>query len=123
MGLTTNVVLIGALFAAGIVLIPANNSGISAYLATVTPLHLQARVNAAGGVLSLGLAPLAPPTAGALIATVGGPVSMLIGSALLLVSLTPLIINRKVRGLGRPATWRPSALNADPPAEGDATAK
>lgn len=53
MRLTTNVVLIGALFAAGVV--PANSSGICSYIATVTPLKLQARVNAAGGVLSLGL--------------------------------------------------------------------
>lgn len=113
MGLTTNVVLIGALFAVGIVLVPANNSGISAFVATATPLNLQARVNAAAGVLSLGPAPLAPPLAGALIATVGGPTSMLIGSALLLVSLTPLIVNREVRSLGKPATWREPAVGND----------
>lgn len=115
MGLTTNVVLIGALFAVGIVLVPANNSGISAYIATVTPLNLQARVNAAGGVLSLGLSPLAPPAAGVLIATVGGPWSMLIGSAFLLISLVPLIINREVRNLGKPVTWRkPTQTHGDP---------
>lgn len=117
-GLTTNVILIGALFAVGIVLIPANNSGISAYVATVTPLHLQARVNAAAGVLSLGLAPLAPPIAGALITIVGGTGSMLIGSVFLLASLTPLITNREVRGLGKPATWRkPAPLRGNPAAE------
>lgn len=124
MGLTTNVVLIGALFTGGIVLIPANNSGISAYLATVTPPHLQARVNAAGGALSLGPAPLAPPIAGALITTVGGPASMLIGSGLLVASLTPLVINREVRGLGKPAAWRtPASLNAGPTADADTTTK
>jgi MFS family permease len=105
MGLTTNVVVIGALFAAGIVLLPANNSGISAYIATVTPPELQARVNAAAGVLSLGPAPLAPPLAGALIAAVGGPGSMLVGSALLVVSLLPLVVNHEVRSLGKPTAW------------------
>lgn len=116
MGLTTNVILIGALFATGIVLVPANNSGISAYIATVTPLNLQARLNAAAGVISLGLAPLAPPVAGALIATVGGPGSMLIGSVFLLTSLVPLIINHEVRDLDKPATWRKPAQTDDDPA-------
>lgn len=115
-GLTTNVVAIGALFAAGFVLIPANNSGLSAYVATITPPHLQARVNAAAGLISRGLAPLAPPVAGVLIAVAGGPISMLIGSTFLLASLAPLIINREVRELAKPATWRKPTPTKDAPA-------
>lgn len=112
MGLTTNVVLIGALFAAGIVLLPANNAGISAFIASVTPAHLQARVNAAGGVFSLGLAPLAPPAAGLSVAAAGGPASMFIGSALLVASLAPLAASRDVRELSKPAHWPTTALSS-----------
>ena len=112
MGLTTDVVLIGALFAAGIVLLPANNAGISAFIASVTPTHLQARVNAAGGVFSLGLAPLAPPAAGLSVAAAGGPASMFIGSALLVASLAPLAASRDVRELSKPAHWPTTALSS-----------
>ena len=108
MGFTLNVIVTGALFAAGFVLLPANNAGISAYIANVTPQHLQARVNAAGGVVSLGLAPLAPPVAGVLIVAWGDVGSMLAGSAFLLISLVPLLSNREVVSLGRPDTWRPA---------------
>ncbi|MBY4012763.1 hypothetical protein [Rhodococcoides fascians] len=109
MALTKNVVLIGALIAASIVLLPANNAGISACIASVTPAHLQARVNAAGGVLSLGLAPLAPPAAGLSIPAAGGQASMFIGSALLIASLAPLAASRDVRELSKPAHWPTTA--------------
>ncbi|MGF0312264.1 hypothetical protein [Rhodococcus sp. IEGM1428] len=75
----------------------------------MTPAHLQARVNAAGGVLSLGLAPLAPPAAGLSIAAAGGAVSMFIGSTLLVASLAPLAASRDVRGLSEPAHWPTTA--------------
>ena len=109
MALTKNLVLIGALIAASIVLLPANNAGISACIASVTPAHLQARVNAAGGVLSLGLAPLAPPAAGLSIPAAGGQASMFIGSALLIASLAPLAASRDVRELSKPAHWPTTA--------------
>ncbi|MBO1754943.1 MFS transporter [Allobranchiibius sp. CTAmp26] len=106
MGLTTNVIVTGALFAGGFLLLPANNSGISAYISNVTPPHLQARMNAAAGVIALGLAPLAPPVAGVLIVALGDVGCMLAGSVFLLISLAPLLTNREVVTLGRPDTWQ-----------------
>lgn len=106
MGLSTNVIVTGALFAAGFLLLPANNSAISAYISNVTPQHMQARVNAAAGVFALGFAPLAPPVAGILIVALGDVGSMLAGSAFLFLSLVPLLTNREVLTLGRPDTWR-----------------
>ncbi|NYJ73068.1 MFS transporter [Allobranchiibius huperziae] len=108
MGLTINVVVTGALFAAGFLLLPANNSAISAYISNATPQHLQARVNAASGLVALGFAPLAPPVAGVLIIALGDVGSMLAGSVFLFLSLVPLLTDREVVALGRPDTWRPA---------------
>ena len=109
MAWTTNVTVIGALLAAGIFLLPANNSGISAYLVTIVPDRLQGRVNAAGGFVAEGVVPLAPALAGLLVGTVGGETATIIGAVLLATSLVPLLASSAIRGLGRPVEWQPSS--------------
>jgi MFS family permease len=102
---TTNVAVIGALLAVGFFLLPANNSGISAYMVSVTPDRLQARVNAAGGFIVGAVLPAAPALAGFLVGSVGGAASTLIGAALVAASLAPLLSSSAVRRLGRPDQW------------------
>lgn len=109
MAWTTNVAIIGGLLAVGFFLLPANNSGISAYLVSVTPDRLQGRVNAAGGFIANGIQPIAPTIAGALVGAAGGRTATIIGAACVAGSLLPLLSSRAIRGLGRPDSW-----NADP---------
>ncbi|HEY2273262.1 MAG TPA: MFS transporter [Jatrophihabitantaceae bacterium] len=106
MAATTNVFVIGTLFALVTLLLPANNSGISAYLSTATPDRLQARMHSAAGFIANGLSPLAPALAGIFIGTLGGSTAVLIGAAVSAASLVPLLVTREVRTLGRPATWQ-----------------
>jgi hypothetical protein len=105
MAWTTNVAIIGGLLAVGMFLLPATNSGISAYLVTIVPDRLQGRVNAAGGFIAEGVVPLAPALAGLLVGSIGGETATIIGAVLLMASLVPLVVSREIRGLGRPATW------------------
>lgn len=102
---TTDVVVIGALLAIGTFLLPANNAGIGAYLAFVTPDEMQGRMSSAAGFVSEGLTPLAPVVAGALLATIGGTTGTLVGAALVAGSVVPLVFEPSVRGLGRPDEW------------------
>jgi MFS family permease len=112
MAATTNVVVIGALLGLATLLLPANNSAISAYLAAVTPDHFQARMNAAAGLIASGMLPLAPVLAGGLIGVIGGGGAVLIGAALSALSLVPLLVTREVRTLGPPDTWQPASDEA-----------
>lgn len=105
MAWTTNVVYIGMLSAASVFLMPANNSGISAFMVSETPDHLQARVNSAGGFIANSLQPLAPVAAGALLGAFGGMTTTLVGAALVASSLLPLLASPAVRRLGRPDQW------------------
>jgi hypothetical protein len=105
MAWTTNVAIIGGLLAVGFFLLPANNSGISAYLVSVTPDRLQGRVNAAGGFIANGIQPIAPAIAGALVGAAGGRTATIIGAACVAGSLLPLLSSRAIRGLGRPDSW------------------
>jgi predicted MFS family arabinose efflux permease len=107
MAWTTNVVVIGALLATGTFLLPTNNSGISAYIAAMTPDRLQGRMNAAAGFIASGLLPAGPALAGVLVGTVGGSSATLVGAAATAVSLVPLLATKTIRGLGRPASWAP----------------
>jgi MFS family permease len=106
MAATTNVIVIGGLFALETLLLPANNSGISAYLASVTPDRLQARMYSAAGLIANGILPLAPALAGVFISVFGGAVAVLIGAAVTALSLIPLLGTAAVRSLGRPETWQ-----------------
>ncbi|MDQ1700195.1 MAG: hypothetical protein QOG34_2058, partial [Frankiaceae bacterium] len=89
--------------------LPANNAGIGAYLAAVTPDRMQGRLNSAAGFVSDGLTPLAPVVAGALLATIGGAAGMLVGAALVTSSVVPLLLEPSVRRLGRPTEWARTA--------------
>ncbi len=112
MAWTDNVLVIGALLGLGFFLLPANNSGISAYLVTVTPDRLQGRVNAAGGFLAGGVQPLAPALAGVLVGSAGGRVATLTGAALVALSAVPLLASSAIRKLGRPDSWATNELPA-----------
>ncbi|MCW2750217.1 MAG: major facilitator superfamily 1, partial [Aeromicrobium sp.] len=105
---TNNVVLIGALLAVGFFLLPANNSGISAYMVSVVPDRLQGRVYSASGFIANGVVPLAPVLAGVLIGVAGGRTATLIGAGFVALSLLPLVSSSAIRGLGRPASWSTS---------------
>lgn len=113
MAWSTNVIILGVLLALGTFLVPANNSGISAYMVSVVPDQLQGRVNATGGFLSNAVLPIAPALAGALIASAGGFTAMITGAALLAISLVPLLSSAAIRHLGRPETWQQAQTTAD----------
>ena len=108
MAWTTSVPIIGGLFAIGFFLLPANNSGISAYMVSVVPDRLQGRVNAAGGFIAEGIVPIAPVLAGILIGWVGGHTATIVGAVFVAASLIPLLASRSIRNLGRPDSWRAS---------------
>jgi len=105
---TTNVAVIGAFLALGTFLMPANNSGISAYIAARVPDAMQGRFNSAAGFVSEGLQPAGPVLAGGLIAGAGGAVATLTGAGVVALSLLPVLLSREVRGLGRPDEWQPA---------------
>ena len=108
MAFTTNVVVIGALLALGTFLMPANNSGISAYIASRVPDAMQGRFNSAAGFVAEGLLPTGPAIAGVLVARAGGPIATLAGAAVVALSLAPVLATREVRTLGRPDEWQPA---------------
>jgi MFS family permease len=119
MAWATQVSVIGALFAVGTFLLPANNTGISAYMTSVVPDRLQGRVHAAAGLLAGSLYPFAPAVAGTLLGSVGSTATTLLGAGCTALSLLPLLATREVRALGRPDTW-PKAADPNPdPADPD----
>jgi MFS family permease len=105
MAWTQNVVIIGSLLAAGMLLLPANNAGISAYLSAATPERLQGRMNSAAGFISNAGSPIAPVVAGLLVGSVGGRAATLVGAALVVLSIAPLLASPVIRSLGRPDSW------------------
>jgi MFS family permease len=102
---TGNVVVIGALLAGGFFLMPANNSGIFAYLAAVTPDRLQGRVYSATAFVANAIEPAAPVVAGVLVGSLGGRTASIVGAVLTAASLAPLLASSAVRKLGRPDEW------------------
>lgn len=105
MAWTQNVVIIGSLLAGGMLLLPANNAGISAYLSAATPDRLQGRTNSAAGFISNAATPIAPAVAGLLVGSVGGRAATLAGAALVVLSTAPLLASPVIRSLGRPDSW------------------
>jgi predicted MFS family arabinose efflux permease len=110
---TNSVAVIATLLACGFFLMPANNSGIAAYLAAVTPHRLQGRMFSAGAFIATGIEPAAPALAGVLIAALGGRAATLVGAALVAASLAPLLASDAIRGLGRPDSWVRPADDAE----------
>jgi predicted MFS family arabinose efflux permease len=102
---TTNAWAVGALLSLGVFLMPSVNSGIGGYLTAITPDGMQARTFAAGGILSLGFAIAAPTVGGATLGWVGGTATLLIGSLLIALTITPLLVRPEVLRLGRPEHW------------------
>lgn len=105
MAWTHNVVVIGSLLACGVVLLPANVAGLSAYMAAATPSHLQGRMNAAAGFINNAASPIAPIVAGVLVGSAGGEAATLSGAALVVLSAAPLLASPLIRALGRPESW------------------
>ena len=114
---TDQVVVIGALLGVGFFLLPTTNSGISAYMVTVTPDRLQGRVNSAGGFLSGAVGPLAPALAGVLVEWVGGGPATLIGAVCIALSMVPVLASRPIRTLGRPGSWAAAGVPAEQPTD------
>lgn len=102
---TTNAWVVGAFISLGVFLMPSVNSGIGGYLTAITPEGMQARMFAAGGILSLGFAIAAPTVGGATLGWLGGRATMLIGALLIALTITPLLVRPEVLRLGRPARW------------------
>ncbi len=102
---TTDVVLVGACYAVAALLFPATNAGIGGYAGAVVPEDLQGRMHAASGLVADGLTPLAPLLAGVLLAEVGGPTATVVGAVVLALAVTPILLARETRTLGRPDTW------------------
>ena len=96
---------VGALLSLGVFLMPSVNSGIGGYLTAITPDGMQARMFAAGGILSLGFAIAAPTVGGATLGRVGGTATLLIGALLIALTITPLIVRPEVLRLRRPERW------------------
>ena len=103
---STNVVVIGALWAAAAILIPANNTGISAYMTSIVPDAMQGRLFTAMGFVANGVSPLAPLLAGVLLADFGGLPATIAGCVIGVLAVAPLLINAQTRTLGRPDTWQ-----------------
>lgn len=102
---TTNPWVVGAFLSLGVFLMPSVNSGIGGYLTVITPDGMQARVWAAGGILSLGFAVAAPTAGGATLGWLGGTTTLLIGAFLIAFTITPLVVRPEVLRLGNPERW------------------
>ncbi len=110
--IANNVIIIGSLLAGGMLLLPANNAGISAYLSAATPDDLQGRMNSAAGFISNAASPVAPVLAGLLLESFGGRTETLAGAALVVLSTAPLLASPVIRSLGRPDSWATAATSA-----------
>ncbi len=102
---TTDVVLIGACYACSSLLFPATNAGIGGYSSAVVPQGMQGRMHAASGLVANGFTPLAPLLAGVLLADAGGLWATVVGALVLGLAVTPIVLTRETRRLGRPSTW------------------
>lgn len=115
---TTNVVVVGILLGLATFLIPANNSGISGYLTAITPDAMQARMFAAGGILSMALSIAAPVVGGAVLGWTGGTATLLIGAVLIALTIAPLLTDARVLRLRRPEEWQTDESAAPAPLPG-----
>jgi len=102
---TTNPWVVGAFLSLGVFLMPSVNSGIGGYLTAITPEGMQARMFAAGGILSLGFGIAAPTAGGATLGWLGGTATLLIGAVLIALTIAPLLLRPEVLRLGRPERW------------------
>jgi predicted MFS family arabinose efflux permease len=95
---TLPVVLI-ALPAIAVFLLPALNSGLFGYQMLITPNHLQGRAQSAFMFMSNSAAPLAPFLGGVFLGTLGARTALLVFGALLAVGAVLLTISRPIRSI------------------------
>lgn len=111
-----NPLVVGLCFAAGLLLNPAGNAGISAYSIALTPDHLQGRMSSSLRFLAMAVMPLAPVVGGGLLATIGGAGAIaVLGVLTALVALIPTL-SRSVRSVPRPEVWKVELDTATPTA-------
>lgn len=102
---TTSPWAVGALFAVGMFLMPANNAGVVGYFSHIVPNSMQGRFYGAAGLITGVLAPLGPALAGVLTEHLGGSPTVLIGSAITLLSGIVILAVTELRTLPRPTVW------------------
>lgn len=105
MAFTNNPLIIGALFAVAMLLNPAGNAAVSAYVTSITPDAMQGRVGAGLTFCATTLQPAAPLFGGLLLEAFGGRTAMLMCASITAMSVIPLLINRAVRTLPKPSAW------------------
>lgn len=106
MAFTNNVLVIGLLLGLALVGNPAGNAAIFAYMAAITPDHMQGRANAALMFCATVLSPLGPVVGGAMLALWGGQTAMLAMVVVTGLSVIPLVASRETRRLPRPDRWQ-----------------
>ncbi len=104
--LLSSAVWVGVCLAAATLFLPANNSGIGAYIAARVPDEMQGRFNSAAGFVAQGLQPLGPLFAGVVAQSLGAGWPMVLAGAIALASLAPVAAVKELRALGRPDSWR-----------------
>lgn len=97
--------VVGAFFAAGMVLMPMNSSGVIGYFSHVVPNGFQGRFFGASGLVYGALLPLGPFLAGMVRADWGGGAAVWLGSALIALSCLPILLVRELRTLPTPDEW------------------
>jgi MFS family permease len=102
---TNDVPTIAVILGSAVLLLPAGNASVMAYMVAVIPDRLQGRTQAAltfcGGLLM----PLGAVLGGLLLGQFGSRVTMAIAAALVFVSVLPLATSRHVRTLSTPDRW------------------
>lgn len=89
--------------AALMLLAPALNAGLFGYLVAVTPDRLQGRVSSALMTAAMGLAALAPVSAGLLVRHLGGPGTVLVFTAAFAAAVVVAFVAKGIRTM-RPVT-------------------
>jgi len=108
---TDSPLVVGALLALALFLNPASNASLGAYQVAITPAHLQGRAAAALAFSVTLFTPLTGVLGGAALAAIGGRDAILGATALILLSVVPLLASAEVRGLSTPDRW---SLPVDP---------
>lgn len=105
MALWNQPLVVAAALGSGMLLNPAGNAGIGAYLVAITPPELLGRVQSTSRFVSMAAMPLAPVLAGALLSGLGGgPAIAVLGLLTAGIALIPTLSD-SVRSVPRPAEW------------------
>ncbi|GAA3083436.1 MFS family permease [Kribbella aluminosa] len=96
---STRPVVLIALPALAVFLLPALNSGLFGYQMLITPNHLQGRAQSAFMFMSNTAAPLAPFLGGVFLGMLGARTALLVFGALLAVGAVLLTVSRSIRSI------------------------